>query len=88
MGKSRSPICIINTDDALSANSQTTLKVNKALGRLEIHHEQQSGHVEVIQVYPHQLPIMAKFMTESKEWIDSGYKQGKIPERYTKEAIF
>lgn len=84
----RSPICIINTDDSISMNSELRINVEKTLNRIKMTHETQGGSEEIFYVSPHQVDEMIKFLGQTKEWINSGYKEKERPESYTKERIF
>jgi hypothetical protein len=77
------PMFMLESDDDKSMTSEFIANVYKPLDVVEFkHYRQHSYSNETIILYPHQLELLAKFCTEAKQWIDSGYKDEFKPEYY------
>jgi hypothetical protein len=84
----KNPILYLNTDDAMSANSELRAQVSKNLNRIRIEHESQFRGTDVIQVFPDQIDKLVNFLQQSKKWIESGYKKEFKPNGDESEKIF
>lgn len=73
------PTLIINTDDALSMNSDLEVTVMRSLNRIRMRHIRQNGDVEIIQLYPSQINDLCNFLLASKRWIEGGYNEKQKP---------
>jgi len=82
----RKPRLRLLTDDDMSMTSLLEVKVCKVLNRIQIGHLRQGGREEIIYVFPEQVDELIKFLTESKEWILSGYQEGLEPTTYLEEG--
>ena len=78
----KNPRLILETDDDKSMTSELHVTVNK-IDRIFFTHIKQGGGEELIQVYPCQVEPLIKFLQESKDWIESGYKEKMKPESFS-----
>lgn len=79
----KKPILSLNSDDELSMNSELHVTIYKPLKRIEFKHIRQGGSGELIQIFPNQIEPLIKFLKESKDWIDSGFKDKLTPNSYS-----
>ena len=78
----KNPRLILGTDDDKSMSSELHVTISKTLNRIDFTHIKQWGGEELFQVFPCQVEPLIKFLQQSKDWIDSGYKEKMKPESF------
>jgi len=81
--KKESPKLKILTDDNKSMNSCLEGTVSKTLGLIKLKHIHQNSMEDDVYVFTHHVDALIKFLTDSKKWIESDYKDEFKPESYT-----